>query len=209
MDREALSQQFGMPRLNEDLGDFVAGLSDDDYKDVMDGVAHMQRHVPESVMESAQRRIGSGLFSHSLEHVGDLSHRINEHGGRASEITVPPKVNVQLGALKQPYGYRREMLEQIQDTNQYRQQYPEAGPPIDLSTLEEEGRRYADAHAEIPPINEPTAAARSAAVSLGHMRFDYTIKNLERLKGMYEGGDFRSHLSRGGALDYLRRRYGR
>ncbi len=217
MDRNSLSEQFGVPHDNEELGDFVAGISDSDYKDVMSAVANMQRSGPESTMLRAQREIGSGLFSGSMEHIGDLSHRINEHGGKLGAEFVVPKVTSQLTHLTRPYGYKREMLEQIESNIKFGAETPNlsrvkefGSPSADLSRVKEVGREYAESHVDIPPINAPTAAARHAAISLGHMRFSHTIKQLKNLQEMTSSDElFKSHLQRSNALDFLRRKYGR
>jgi hypothetical protein len=186
-----------LPNDPRSMAELLSERSDDEYKEIMDQVANMQRGRPESTMRQAQREIGSGLYPNSLEHVGDLTHRINERGGHLGTELVAPKVNSQLEHLTRRYGYEREMLEQVADNQQYNRP--------DIDRIREIGAEYADAHRAIPVINRPTDLGRMAAVNLGQMQFGSVIENLTGLKELIDDDEsYKYAISRQGAIDYLR-----
>jgi hypothetical protein len=195
--------QVDLPDNPRDMAGYFSTISDDDYKGIMDYVGDLQRGRPESVMIKAQREMGGGVYPHSLEHVGDLTHRINEHGGRLGTEFVRPKVESQLRQLTHPYGYEREMLEQINSNRSFAAERGRTAP--DLDRIRELGANYAAEHRAIPVINRPTALGRSAAINLGEMQFGSTIRNLRGLQALTDDTDrYRHEISRQGAIDYLK-----
>lgn len=198
-----LGPQFDLPDNPRDMAGYFSTISDDDYKDIMDQVGKLQRGRPESSMLAAQRELGSGLYSHSLEHIGDLTHRINERGGLFGTEFVRPKVVSQLDYLTSRYGYEREMLEQIADNRSLAAERGKTAPGIDR--VRELGDNYSREHLAIPVINRPTALGRSAAFNLGQMRFDSTVRNLRGLQALTDDEDrYRHETSRQGAIEYLK-----
>lgn len=195
--------QFDLPDNPRDMAGYFSTISDDDYRDIMDQVGRVQRGRPEGAMLKAQEELGGGLYSHSLEHIGDLTHRINEMGGRLGTEFVRPKVESQLDYLTSPYGYEREMLEQIEGNRSYAARSGRTAP--DLDRVREIGANYAAAHRAIPIINRPTALGRGAAINLGGMQFGSTIRDLRRLQALTDDQDrYRHEISRQGAIDYLK-----
>jgi hypothetical protein len=195
--------QFDLPDNPRDMAGYFSTISDDDYKGIMDYVGDLQRGRPESVMLKAQREMGGGVYPHSLEHIGDLTHRINEHGGRLGTEFVRPKVESQLRQLTHPYGYEREMLEQIESNRSFAAERGRTAP--DLDRIKELGANYAAEHRAIPVINRPTALGRRAAINLGEMQFGSTIRNLRGLQALTDDTDrYRHEISRQGAINYLK-----
>lgn len=171
----------------------IGAMTSEQFKTVLSGAASVQRAYPESVMLRAQRRIGSGLYAHSLEHIGDLTHRIAESGGRFGTEFVKPKVESQLHNLTRPYGYEREMREQLASNNRIREE--KGKPVLSEENLHEIGHHYSEAHATVPVYTEPMHHARAAAMSLGLRRFGDTVQNLGRLQHFINGGnDHWNHL---------------
>lgn len=195
--------QFDLPDNSKDMAGYFSTISDDDYKGIMHQVARTQRDRPETAMEEAQEEIGGGLYPHSLEHIGDLTHRINEMGGWLGTEFVRPKVENQLHYLTRPYGYEREMLEQIASNRSYAAEKGRTAP--DLDRIKELGANYASEHRAIPVINRPTALGRSAAINLGGMQFGSTVRNLRGLQALTDDTErYRHEISRQGAIDYLK-----
>lgn len=192
-----------LPKDPRDMAGYFETISDDDYMGIMDEVARMQRGRPESTMLRAQREIGGGLFPHSLEHVGDLTHRINESGGAFGTEFVRPKVKSQLDALERPYGYEREMMEQVESNKRYMEE--RGRPSVDIDRIREIGSEYAKEHEAIPIINAPTAFGRQAAINLGNMQFNNVVGSLRSLKRLTDNEDaYKESISRRGAIRFLR-----
>lgn len=195
--------QFDLPDNSKDMAGYFSTISDDDYKGIMNQVGDLQRGRPESAMLVAKRETGGGVYPHSLEHIGDLTHRINEYGGRLGTEFVRPKVESQLYQLTRPYGYEREMLEQIESNRSFAAERGKTAP--DLDRVRELGANYAEEHRAIPVINRPTALGRRAAINLGGMQFGSTVRNLIGLQALTDDTDrYRHEISRQGAIDYLK-----
>lgn len=179
-------------------------MTSDQFKTVLDSAASVQRAYPESTMLHAKRRIGSGLYTHSMEHIGDLTHRIAERGGEFGTEFVKPKVETQLRHLTWPYGYEREMREQIASNNQFRAE--EGKPLLSEENLHEIGHQYSEAHATVPVYNEPMHHARAAAMSLGLRRFDDTVQSLGRLQHFISAGEekWKHLMSQPESVNFLR-----
>lgn len=158
----------------------VSLMSDTEAADVRSAGASYQRGRPESAMNAAQRSIGGGVYSHALEHVGDLTHRMNESAGRFGTEFVSSKVASTLGSLTHPYGFEKEMGENIRG-NAKSGYADEAG-------VRQAGQTYADEHRKVPVYNYPSEMARSAAVAVGEHRFDDARAHLSELRAMDEGG---------------------
>jgi len=147
-------------------------------RNAFSGLAESQRGLPEELMLKAQRQMGGGVMPWSLEHTGDLTHRMAQHGGAFGAEYVAPKVNSLLNVLKSPYGFEREYLENLRANKVTRE---DVVPIL---------REYSAAHARLPIYNYPQRLARDAAVSLGNERFDLTVNNLEKLQKMIQSGRF-------------------
>lgn len=132
---------------------------------------------PEQRMDDYQT-LGGGVKSVAMEHVGDLTHRMNKNS-RYTDVTmgdVMPKVRSQYDNLHSRYGFEREHYENLRANK------------TDYLTEEWASQKYADAHKTVPVYNYPSEVAREAAVSLGEGRYDDTRNALGTLRAMEEGG---------------------
>jgi hypothetical protein len=187
----------------------VAAMTPDQFSELLHTTASTQRGDPEQRMHDIQTA-GGGVFSWAAEHVGDLTHRINESGGVFGTEFVQPKVDRALRALTHGYGFEREMKEQIASNIRYREQNPREGisgrayTEDDVRAL---GQAYADAHRKIPIYNLPSRFARDAAIAVGEWRFDDAVTELEQLKFAVDSGEaaWKSLISQDATVDYLDR----
>ena len=135
-------------------------------------LADLQRDKPERAMLAAQRVPESGpghnTYTNLLEHVGDLTHRMAEHGGRFGREFVGPKVRSALVVLN----------------NAVDQDRINALPQLPEFTA------YANEHAKLPVYNEAQRAARNAAVALGRKDLFNAEKNLRTLRDMMDNNTF-------------------
>jgi hypothetical protein len=163
----------------------VAALTPEGALEVRKGGAGYQRGAPERAMNKLQKESGGGVLSSAAEHVGDLTHRMNE--GLSTGITMEttmPKIVRQHDNLHSAYGFEREHNENIRSNAQFR------GIPESQHRAAVEGasQSYAAEHKKVPVYNYPSEVARDAAVSLGEGRFDDTRKHLRNLQTMQFGG---------------------
>jgi len=179
----------------------VADMSTDEHRYVLHHAASVQRGAPEQRMLDLQRVAGGGLFGHSAEHIGDLTHRLNEEGGRFGTEFVVPKVRSQLGSLNQRYGYEREHMEQMRSNARDR------GVSVDehMDQVREAATSYTRAHEQVPVYNEPSLHAARSARNLGLMRFSGVTAHMSNLNQALKGDQFRHLMSQAGSVEYLRR----
>jgi len=191
-------------RLRQHTSEEVAAMSSEDFRGVLHNVAEAQRGTAEHVMNRAQEEIGSGIYSHSLEHIGDLPHRINEKGGRFGLEYVKPKVETQHASLTHPYGYEREMGEQMESTKRYRESKGETA--VTPERVKQLGTQYAEAHEDLPVYNQPSYLAQGAASSLGRQQFGTTRMYMGALKREVEKGPehWAKQMSRTGSVEFLK-----
>lgn len=172
-------------RLQQHTAAEVAQMTPEQAMDVRTGTASYQRQVPEQTMLDIQRHTGGGVLSNATEHVGDLTHRMNQGLGTNVAVgDVMPKVNSQSNNLGSRYGFTREHGENMRENARYR------GTPEGemIQTTEHLGRKYAAEHRATPVYNYPTEVAVKAASSLGEGRFGETLGHLQHLQTMQFGG---------------------
>lgn len=179
----------------------VASLTSDQYRDLLHSAASFQRGAPESAMDMFQHRVGGSPLSHSLEHVGDLTHRIAERGGRFGIEYVQPKVTSQLHHLLSPYGWRRESHEAIASNRSFRVKRGEDYPDDDeiaglLST-------YRDAHAKVPVYTSPMLSARSAAMEVANRNSRAAAGHLMAIQSSFP--DWSEKMRQQASVDFLRK----
>jgi hypothetical protein len=174
------------------------------YSEVLDSAASVQRGTPENVMLRAQRHLGGGVYPHLLEHVGDLTHRLAEGGGTYGDEYVAPKVERALGTLRHPYGFEREMGEQIASNSKFNVE--RGRHPVSMDDARRLGEEYADAHEQVPVYTRPMALARSAAVALGQHRFSGAAASLVGLQRVIDSGTLRREMSQDASVKFLRQR---
>jgi hypothetical protein len=124
--------------------------------------------------------MGGGVLNPAIEHVGDLTHRMNDRNTlkTAGYEYVKDKVEKSLRWLTHKYGFEKEFGENIANNAAHRGVDPEALRAEVTAKL----NAYADAHAALPVYNEAQTLARDAAVSLGRQDFKGAIDKLQKLK---------------------------
>jgi hypothetical protein len=171
----------------------VAGMSPSEHAYILDQAAAVQRGHPENAMNRLQRTAGSGVYGHMAEHIGDISHRLNESGGRFGTEFVEPKVRRALTTLTHPYGFEREHMEQMRSNR------------TDMEALTAVGKEYSEAHAAVPVYNQPTQHASNAAWRLGQMDFSGTAMSMKGLNRLITDREaFRHSMSQQGTVEFLR-----
>jgi hypothetical protein len=143
-----------------------------------------QRGEPEEAMLQAQYALGGGVLSFSIEHIGDLTHRMTERLTSYSPSTqyavVRDKVEKVLIPLRG--AFRREHVENSRNNAEYRKQsYAEYAAKADAAL-----DRYAHAHMRLPVYNRAQWLARQAAIDLGQKKFEDARFVLWQLEDMLE-----------------------
>jgi len=171
----------------------VAAMSPEEHSFTLDHVASLQRGHPETVMGQVQRVTRGGILSWLSEHVGDLTHRLNEGGGAFGTEFVAPKVHSALRTLEHGYGVEREHNEQM------------ASVGVDPDELQRVCAEYANAHRGLPVYNQPSAHARNAAIRVGQHDFKGATRSLTLLKRDISDPDlFRHLMSQQGSVEFLK-----
>ena len=186
--------------------DEVESMTDEQYHAVLNDVATRQRGGPESAMSRAQAALGGGLLPHSLEHIGDLTHRMNEAYATSTGFSrefVSPKVESQLRYLRNAYGYDREVGEQMTANSRFRES--RGKPPITEDTVDGALTPYVLAHHQLPVYNKPGYHAKAAAVHIGLRNTDKATEHLEALDKLTSDPEvYRQSMSRTASVDWLR-----
>lgn len=148
-------------------------------------VADQQRGAPEMAMLRVQKVMGGGVLSPVVEHVGDILHRMTEHADVPYwlEDIVEEKVKRGLRYLTHPYGFEREMQENIRAND------------TDAAKLDQMLAQYAKEHEKLPVYNVAHYHARESAVALGHKDWKKAIEHLTALKGMLDSGNYKKAVS--------------
>ena len=148
-------------------------------------LADEQRGAPEMAMVEAQGKLGGGVLSHAIEHVGDLTHRMTDKydNFKGYGYDVGNKVDSVLRSLRSEYGFEKEFNENIRAASSYK------GIPENRfrDTATKSLQRYADAHKNLRVYNEPQKLARDAAVALGEQRFKDAEELLSKLQNLIKG----------------------
>ena len=143
-------------------------------------LAEDQRGEPESAMDRLQHAQIAQEYGWLCEHVGDLTHRLAENFSWYGGGAVKEKVDKTRRALRNVTEFERHLQQQVENNVRYSAE-PEniaRRKPWMVSVeaahakLTSLGRAYADAHAALRVYNRVQAAARSAAVAVGHQDFD-------------------------------------
>ena len=128
-------------------------------------------------MTKLQRDIGGGVLHPVVEHVGDLSNRVSPmHGFGWGREEALGKAENQLRALRHPYGFEKEMAENIRANASF------TGKSVDDVTarINKSMKEYADAHKDLPASNEVQRLGRDAAIAVGEKRFDEAANLLDQ-----------------------------
>lgn len=135
-----------------------------------------QRGEPERAMLRVQHVSGGGVLNPTVEHVGDITHRMShmvEHG----MVLGYEKVVKTLRWLSHGYGFEREFRENTVNNAQARNMSPKLLAQQISAAL----REYAEAHAKLPVYNRAQWLAREAAIALGLEQFDKARACLQSL----------------------------
>ena len=128
--------KFGS-RMQEMLREAKQIRSNTNQEEAFHNTSFLQRGYPEIQMTALQRYMGGGVNSYVIEHGGDLLHRMTENGGNFSELA-KPKVKSLLRVLESPYGFERELAENMRANHLYDlKTSKEDGTPSKAGTLEE------------------------------------------------------------------------
>ena len=153
-------------------------VSDQDRDTAFRALASAQRGAPEHAMLDAQNTLGGGVMSSQLEHIGDLTHRMSEGGGRFGSEFVAPKVNRGIRALASGHGFLDEHRENMAANG--------VKPEVENAVLQ----RYVDAHKALPVYNRVQELGRDAAVHLGQKNIPEALSNLHELHDLIHTGAY-------------------
>ena len=177
----------------------IANLSEDEQKIALAAfakLANSQRGKPEILATSIKSNQGlfhgTGAFTFLCEHIGDLSNRMSqtycEQMGYGYEM-VAEKVRKTIKYFNQ-YDIRKELADNL--TNNYNYDTEEkkfTGTFEEYKKQFEMGaKRYGMAHSELVVYNEAQYLAKTAAVSLGLLKFDMTGNCLSKLQNVLKQG---------------------
>lgn len=159
-------------------------------------LADDQRGRPEGAMHKIYQDSLSPLYGSVAEHVGDLTHRMSEfpespqfaHGLEY----VDEKLRKTLRWLTHPYGFEREVKENVAAAVKYHASHGRKLSCGDvsgcLSELKKRGASYAEEHRKLKPCNAVQRVARDAAIAVGEFRFNDAIDRLRSLKSLVDQG---------------------
>lgn len=153
-----------------------------------------QRGAPEEAMVKVQESQISQLYNSAVEHVGDLTNRMCQVSLlQWSYGATKEKTDKTLRWISNPYGFRKEIDEQIENNFRYYHEKGNSAPwwvsvPNATAHLQQLSKKYADAHRALPTFNRVTKLGQFAAVSLGEWRFDDTVAALRQLKSVLDSG---------------------
>ena len=150
-------------------------------------LARAQRGAPEDAKDEPHRLLGGGgvMLPWLTEHVGDLTHRMAEHGGMAGGYT---KVTDALYWLRQPGSPRDFAAGLARDVERMA---AHRGPGL-RRALDTALAVYADEHRKLRVYNQAQFAAREAAVALGEQRWADAVTMLEYLEGLVKDGTWQA-----------------
>lgn len=163
--------------------------------------AATQRAKPERAMLNITQGGNAGAWGNALEHIGDLTHRIMEKPkfnlNRGLEF-VSEKLDAMIRSLethnlggdfmrqqKANYDYDAENSNGEYDTFE---KY--------LDNLKKMGKIYSNEHRKVPVFNKPQWLAREAAIAIGELRFDDSLRALKELDKIAKAEDYPQQASK-------------
>ena len=177
-------------------GDSQAAMVEHAFREL----ARAQRGLPEAMATSIRRNPhlfhATGVYTLLAEHVGDLTHRMTEHGGLRADCGFGAVAEKVARGLR----YARDADEALADNvgrnirNNYGCRVEDGRATGTFGEFKAEflaaAQAYADAHASLAVFNDAQWHAREAAVCLGHMDFGGLVRSLEVLeRGLLQGRD--------------------
>ena len=155
-------------------------------------MSDIQRGRPEAAMHKAQLEVGSGVLSHALEHVGDLTFRMGDKFDMlvGSAADVYEKTRSTLASLRSPYGFEKDQAESLAKHAAARG----VPTPVAAKSANKALAAYAAAHRKVPVYNELQAAGRDAAIALGERDWAAAITNLEKIERALDEGTYEQQI---------------
>jgi len=181
----------------------------DEINKAFEKLAYDQRRAPEEAMGRVQDSQLSQLYGYMTEHIGDLTHRMAQspsfsYAHKGGFEFVLEKVDKTLRDLNHPYGFEREVREQIRSNIAFAKKVLAEGsesrdvkhytrvaamsPEMAEDQLRKLGQAYADEHKKLAVYNEVQRLANDAAIATGEQRFDDARRHLAKLKGYLDEG---------------------
>jgi len=153
----------------------------DDVAWAFNRLGEAQRGLPERAMLDVQDKIGGGVLNPVVEHVGDLTHRMSHHVGYNATYpeTIRNKTKQALYYLEHPYGFEREMQENL--AVNLRSSGRNIPPEEFQREIDASLARYAEEHEKLPVYNRPQWLARESAVAVGRQDWDRARQLLHEL----------------------------
>jgi hypothetical protein len=156
----------------------------DDAVSAFVNMGETQRGAPELAMLAVQDAVGGGVLNPLVEHVGDLTHRMThmmKYGSDRDGLELlKPKIRNQLNNLRSPYGFEREMRENVAANVKAYGGTEEARTDAINAAL----AGYAKEHKKLPVYNRPQWLAREAAVAVGEKDWAHAERLLAELDDM-------------------------
>lgn len=137
----------------------------------------MQRGAPERAMLRVQHIMGGGVLNPVVEHVGDITHRMTHKAEWNDGVHGYDKVAKTYRWLTHPYGFEKEMQENITNNARYR----EVSRAQLVKELHAALQKYAQEHAKLPVYNDLQWLARQAAIFVGLEEFGKAAKCLKMI----------------------------
>jgi hypothetical protein len=162
---------------------------DERERKLMDLVAKTQKGDPEQAMLRVQEVTGGGILNVVVEHGGDIAHRIadglyqfNDPNFLGEPLKKTKRI---LDLLNQPYGFEKEMMEQIRVNSEMRNiSFEEA-----LDELKIRLGEFAKAHSQIPNASPPIYLANQGNIAVGEGRFEEAAEHFSDLLKMMQDSD--------------------
>lgn len=159
---------------------------DERERKLMGLVAKTQKGDPEQAMLRVQKATGGGILDVVVEHGGDIAHRIadglfqfNDPNFLGEPLKKTKRI---LDLLNQPYGFEKEVMEQLRVNSEIR------NIPFEQA-LDELKRRlgeFAKAHREIPHASQPIYLANQGNIAVGEGRFEEAARYFSDLRTMMQ-----------------------
>lgn len=157
------------------------GMTNEEHSLVLHHSAMLQRAHPEDAMLAIQKKLSSNIYSHAVEHIGDIYHRAQERGGAYGLEYVLPKVRAIKSDLDKPL-FQLNAKQQIKSNSAYNND-----PSINWDSAVILGKEYAREHSRLPIYNQPALLANQTAIHLGNMNFGAASATLNQLHSHMDG----------------------
>lgn len=162
--------------------------------------AATQRAKPERAMLNITQGGNSGGWGNALEHIGDLTHRIMEKPkfnlNRGHEF-VSEKLAAMIRSLD-AHNLGGDFMRQQKANYDY--DVKNGKEKFDtfkkyLGDLKKLGKIYSNEHRKVPVFNNPQWLAREAAIAIGELRFDDSLRALMKLDKIAKADDYAQQAS--------------